>query len=294
MAARDSRPIALGTWRKRSRRPLKATADDFAPQDTAPPGSAGDDHMRANEKARNDAQNGMNTGAALARTAARVLSNYRRQQKRQQPSWSVQRAGTAAGSLLDEVADYCSASRTYDLAVETSLLSVVPRLLPPLRVLADARADLKQHAKFATRAAAEVVTAPVYEAARQVVEIVREEFRMVPAAHSMPWMDLRITAAQRARALSTVAEGYDRLIARWYTFAFHPPIPDSRAEQLRGLRTELSVHTEATRCEDIRARCATLAGTDNVDRAEARRIVADFRAAVPPFEEAVYRASATR
>ncbi len=178
--------------------------------------------------------------------------------------------------------------------METSLVSVVPRLLPPLRVLAAARTDFKERAEFATRAAAEDATGPVLEAARRVVEIVGTEFRVVPAALSAPWMDLRITTAQRARALGAMAEDYDRLVTRWYAFAFHSPLPDSRAEQLRGLRAELSVHAEATRCEDLRASCAALARANDVDRAGARRIVADLRAAVSSFEEAVYRASASR
>lgn len=250
--------------------------------------------MRANENARKDAQTGMSTGVALARIAARGVSNYRREQKRQQPSWSVRRAGTAAGSFLDEVADYCSASRSYDLAVETSLVAVVPRLLPPLRVLAAARTDLKDSAKFATREAAEEAIGPARTAAGRIVEIVGTEFRVVPAALSTPWTDLRITAAQRARALGAMTEDYDRLVAHWYSFAFRPPLPESRAGQLRELRAELSVHAEATRCEDLRARCAALSGTDGVDRAGARRIVTDFRAAVSSFEEAVYRASASR
>lgn len=204
--------------------------------------------------------------------------------------WSVEEAARAADTLLGAIAGYCLARDLWDSAAEPALTAAVPDLSNPLRVLATARAGLT--GAFDDLAAARRLTVPVLTAARQSVALVGDRFRAVPPERPMPWMDLRVTAAQRVRALNAVVDAYDESVVRWHGFVFAGPPPAARTECVADLRAALPVGAELARCEHLRERCRELHAAGLVPRPAARTLVRDLRTAVTALERAVFHASA--
>ncbi|MCT2590756.1 hypothetical protein LHJ74_12685 [Streptomyces sp. N2-109] len=290
---RNDKLIALGTWGVRGKRLPVPDDKAFQPVDTAPPGSAQTDTMHMHIKNNNDLLNKVPPGAAMARVGLRLISNHRKEKARQGPRWNVKRAGDAAGAFLDDVAVYCLGQWNWGLAAEAELSRLLPGLSAHLRRLTNARDVMRQHEKFRVRSRAAELTEPALADAQHISQTIGAHYRAVPPPASMPWIVVRLTAAQRARALAGAVATYDVHVGSWYAFVFAPPLPSTRAPMLRDLSAALRVEPAVRACEAKRKRCHVLACTGAVARRDAREAVQELKDAVSAFEEAVYRAVAT-